>query len=533
MEDPILLTDAQIQRFICDGFLAFNPSVPEGLHETIDQKFRWIAENEYNPGNNISARVQEIQQIVDSPEVKGALLSLLGHDYFMIPHRFWHKPEPRKEEMETLTQERFKEIVGGNSHQDNYSPPSPGRSHGLQYLRVMYYSHPMELINGPTHVTPGSQYNGDVEDEDRAREQPVLGAAGTVFISHFDLIHAGSPNQSDRVRNMLKLLFAKATEPGSPTWKHECPEWKTPSDHQAPYLIENLWRQQWRWLSGANCEKENQVEGSFLEPDQWASMETSAKVKYIQELSLNSECIPFLIDQLNTSHQAVRSSSIYALGEIGGAAIDPLVRKLLEAEEPEDKMTDLVGGGFSMDDEAYALTACGEDALRGAARVIGSNRPWSQVNGLQVVIDLGVANEEILTGIEACLQSDSDQVVSFACLALGRVGDERSLPLLLKVLKTKYDTEHHQQKLEINKHNIWPIEYAIHFQAAFSLVRLSKYAAPYEDEILEHLHHPFGQVSMMAGECLKRIGSASAMKSLVEFLEVRRWDASLTSQRSF
>lgn len=533
MEKAVLLTDAQIQRFICDGFLVLKPSVPNDLHEVIDQKFQWVSENESNPGNNISARIPEIQQIVDSPEVRGALISLLGEDYFMIPHRFWHNRKPRGESSESLSNERFDEIVGENSHQDRYSPSSPGRHHSIQYLRIMYYSHDMKLVNGPTHVVPGSQYHASVEEEDRRREIPVLGDAGTVFISHFDLIHAGSPNQSHRVRNMLKLLFAKASEPKAPTWNHRDQAWNTPQDHGAAYPIKNLWRKQWEWLcKEAKVPSPSDASSEATIPE-WDSMNLNEKVLFIQEHHWSTKDIDFLLEQLNTAHQALRSSAIYALSEIGRPAVGPLIQILMASEDTQDRMTDLVGGGFSLNDATYALIACGKIALDELGEILRVGKPWHQVNALHAIADIGIANDLTLSGIEECLKSTSDQVVSFAILALGKVGGERQIPLLFDILKTNYDEEHHEEKLEKNKDNIWPVEYAIHFHAALSLVRLSSYAGAYEEELIKTLDHPFGQVSILAGECLKRIGSDKALRALVDFLEVRRWDHSLNISRTF
>jgi hypothetical protein len=536
MTNPILLSDQQVQEFICHGFLLLEPSVAPGLHEVIDQKLQWISKHEGNPGNNITARLPELQQIVESPEVRGALISLLGEDFFMIPHRFWHNRNPRKKETEEglFSEEKFKEIVGESSHQDRFSPSSPGRSHSLQYLRIMYYSHELDLIHGPTHVVPGSQYNASTEDEDRLREIPVTGKAGTVFISHFDLIHAGSPNQSDRVRNMTKLLFARSKNPDVPNWSHNESIWVTPQNHLAPYKLENLWKKQWHWLLGQDSIEEKPELNKECAVEIEDELDDILKMVHeIQSLPVSSDKIGRLMGYLNTSHQALRSSAIYSLAKIGSSAIEPLLESILKSIAPDDKKDDLVGGGFSLDDESYALAACGEMSIAGLVQLLESGEPWPQINALHVISEVGKANARVLGGIEACLNSKSNQVVSFAALALGKVGSETHIPWLLRVLGREYDEDNHQGLLDKNKDNVWPVQYAIHFHAAFSLVRLSAYAESYEKEIASLLHHPFGQVSMLVGECLKRIGTTSALKTLVDFLEVRRWDDSLNVQRTF
>jgi hypothetical protein len=92
--DPVLLTDTEMQQYLVDGFLILQPTVPEGTHELIDEKFTWLVENETNPGNNILPRLPELNLVLESPEVRGAITSLMGPDYLIHPHRYWHYKEP-------------------------------------------------------------------------------------------------------------------------------------------------------------------------------------------------------------------------------------------------------------------------------------------------------------------------------------------------------------------------------------------------------------------------------------------------------
>jgi hypothetical protein len=47
-----------------------------------------------NCGNNILPMIPELQEIYDSPKVRGALKSILGEDYMMHPHRHPHSNPP-------------------------------------------------------------------------------------------------------------------------------------------------------------------------------------------------------------------------------------------------------------------------------------------------------------------------------------------------------------------------------------------------------------------------------------------------------
>ena len=129
MDEPILLTDEEIQEFLVTGFLVFQPSVPDGIHETIYNRLNEIIDEEPNPGNNILPRVPEMRHILNSPEVRGALISVLGPDYLEHPHRYCHPVRPVEEPL-SETEAEAKLIK--SCHQDGYTPLGHPRQH---YLR--------------------------------------------------------------------------------------------------------------------------------------------------------------------------------------------------------------------------------------------------------------------------------------------------------------------------------------------------------------------------------------------------------------
>ncbi|MCJ8332580.1 MAG: phytanoyl-CoA dioxygenase family protein, partial [Lentisphaeria bacterium] len=229
--DAVLLTDEQIQQFICDGYIALESDVDPAVHQLIDERLQYVKENEFHMGNNFMPRIPEFHLVTDCPVVRGALISILGADYMLYSHRCIHWRDPEKE---PVSDELFNERVRGDSHQDSYPPFLNWRSHPHQFVRMMYYPHDTELVNGPTHVVPGSHYHGGVSEEDRHNEIPITGKAGTVFLSHFDIIHSGSPNQSDRVRNMMKFIFARGRRADHPSWDHVDATWKN-LNTKAPY----------------------------------------------------------------------------------------------------------------------------------------------------------------------------------------------------------------------------------------------------------------------------------------------------------
>ena len=171
MTDPILLTDEQMREFIVNGYLVFTPTVPEGTHETCYRKLNEIIDSEANPGNNVLPRVPEMRHILNSPEVRGSLISVLGPDYLEHPHRYCH---PLKPADESMSPEEAEKRLQKNCHQDGYTPLGHPRQHYLRYARIMYYPQDSPVELGPTHVIPGTQFNRGLTDEDRARTLPVV-----------------------------------------------------------------------------------------------------------------------------------------------------------------------------------------------------------------------------------------------------------------------------------------------------------------------------------------------------------------------
>jgi HEAT repeat protein len=529
---PVLLTDKQMQNFIANGYLVIQLDMDPWMHTVIDQKFNYLADNEPNPGNNIIARLPELNLILDSAQVQGAMISLLGDDYIRIPHCHWHcrKPETMEEHYKDRT---YKDIIKRGSHQDGYNPSSTGKVHGAEYLRFMYYSHDVELENGPTHVSPGTQYHHKVEGEDGEREIPVLGKAGTVFISHFDLIHSGSPNLSDRTRNMIKFIFKRNNSSTKPSWNHKNTKWLN-QKNGAAYEIENCWKYHWKNLCNIkSLEGENEKVVVFDENKANSIEDTHELVDYIQKIGKEPKAIDFLISKLNTSHQAVRTSSIYALGNIGEKSIKPLMDYLKKAKPLYEEPDRISGRNFPFDDAAHALIACGKLAVDGLEKLISPSQYWSSLNALHVVYSLSLMDDTLEKKILSCLKSKSSLIVSYVALAIGKIDDREMIPVLLKVLDKEYGMETHEENVSKRRSACWPDQWVIHFNAALSLLRLSKYIKPYEDNIEKHLNHPNGQVSMMICEVMKRMNTKSSLNSLVEFYERRRWDDSICVSRTF
>jgi hypothetical protein len=489
-----LLTDDQVKQFICDGFLMLEPDVDPALHTLIDERFNWLAENEPNPGNNILPRLPELEQILNCNVVRGAMISLLGSDYLVHPHRFWHNRNPNTEPM---SDDDIWEEVKKGSHQDSYTPAGQARSHRLQYLRFMYYSHDLEMVNGPTHVIPGSQYHSGLTDEDRERETPVTGQAGTIFISHFDLGHAGCPNMSDRCRNMIKFIFIRSTHPTSPNWDCSSIDWSLPNDITAPYILSECWQRQWDWLCGNTNNTRN-----------------------------TDRTIDDLMPLLGTAHQAERTKALYDIATIGEPAIEPLVKNIIDAGSETPDKRKHYGECIPMEDACYALIEIGEKSLDAVLPLLSSPDEWTVLNAIHVINDLGINRADIRDALEALVVSDSYPIISSSINALGSIGASESVPTICRVLDTHYD-------MEGERKGWWPTEWLIHFNASMALARLGEGAAPAVDDIRRHHRHTFAQAGWFLTESLMRIGTPEALRTVAEDLHNRHWDATIRSDRLF
>ena len=78
---PELLTDEQVRAYIANGYIKIEtPSVPESVHAAIAGKLDRMLELGPNLGNNVLPHAPGLRHVLNCPEVRGALISLLGED---------------------------------------------------------------------------------------------------------------------------------------------------------------------------------------------------------------------------------------------------------------------------------------------------------------------------------------------------------------------------------------------------------------------------------------------------------------------
>ncbi|MEE2658417.1 MAG: HEAT repeat domain-containing protein [Candidatus Latescibacterota bacterium] len=534
MTEPILLTDEQMREFIVNGYLVFTPSVPEGIHETCYRKLNEIIDSEDNPGNNILPRVPEMRHVLNSREVRGALISVLGPDHLEHPHRYCHPIKPAKE---VLSPDEVTEKLRKNCHQDGYTPLGHPRQHYLRYARIMYYPQDSPVELGPTHVIPGTQFNRGLTDEDRARAVPVAGQAGTVSLTHFDVGHAAGVSQLKRHRHMIKFIYVRSAEPTEPTWDCKSTDWLKPENITAPYDLELAWAHSWDWSCGKRDRYESWPQTEAADIDaliaQLGAGDLDPRLRAAQRLaefrSAAANAVPRLVASLGTDHQAMRTAAIYALGAIGEAAVDALVQSLCKAGQIMDKaeQSPWNEGATNMEDAAQALAAIGDPAVGALRELLSDDSEWIRVNAAFALGEMDSHAAAAVPDLVARLDDDSHKVVRTAIDALGSIATGVPVDQVGRMLEADHPDWHEQMSRR------WIPRDQVRTNAATVCARLGRASAPLETDLLRALDDPCGHVGSFALNALQRIGSPAARQAAMDYLCSQRWDASIDGGRQF
>ena len=375
-----LLTDAQMRHFIVNGFVTVPTELSAQFHDAIYEKTMTVFDKEGNPGNNLVPRIPEIQKVLDDPNVKGALTSLLGADYYMQPHRHPHYNPPGSK--------------GQGMHQDG----GKRWSHHTRRLLVFYYPQDTPLELGPTGVVPMSHYYSTREGAEISPEQPIVGKAGTVAFANYDLWHRAMPNSSEKRRYMMKFLYTRMSEPQEPTWANKETDWTNgslvgPAEHQ------EMFRHLWNWHRG--------VEDTDL------------------QRGSNGESLSGLISALNSTSESVGLQAAYELPRFGEKAVPALVHCL----QDESEMT--------RRNACYALNAVGTAAVEPLREALKDSCEYVRDNAAEALGDLGTKAEPVVPALVETLDDPSGAVRSHTIEALGTTSQSSSIavPRIVKALE--------------------------------------------------------------------------------------------------
>ena len=379
-----LLSDAQMRHFIVNGFVTVTTELPAQFHDAVYEKTVSVFDKEGNPGNNLLPRIPEIQQVFDDPNVRGALTSLLGEDYYMQPHRHPHYNPPGSK--------------GQGMHQDG----GKRWSHHTRRLLVFYYPQDTPTELGPTGVVPMSHYFSTSEGSGVSPEQPITGEAGTVAFANYDLWHRAMPNSSEKKRYMMKFLYARMSEPQEPTWANKETDWANgtlvgPAEHQ------EMFRNLWNWHRAV---EDSDTNGTS-----------------------NGESLSGLISALNNTSESTGLQAAYELPGFGKKAVPALVRCL----QDESEMT--------RRNACYALNAVGTPAVEALQDALKDSREYVRDNAVEALGDLGNKAEPAVPALVEMLKDASGSVRSHTIEALGTTSQSSSIavPGLVKALEDPHD----------------------------------------------------------------------------------------------
>ncbi len=449
---PTPLTDDRMRGFIRDGFVVVKPGLPSELHQEVWDRTDALFEDEGNPGNNLIARVPAIQRVFDDPAVTGALTGILGPNYFMHPHRHCHYRPPRS--------------PGQTIHKDSFTK----RRHRTRWALAFYYPQTTTVDMGPTGVIPGSHYYNWLRGPIGVRrhvdgldgEEPLEVDAGTVVLVHYDIWHRGMPNESDKKRYMIKIMFTRMEEPTAPSWTNDDPGgWDGAGEPLA-----GAWKSMWDWYRGAPHANGGPHGGDGVDR---------------------------LAERLRLDDEAACLEAAYAIAASGEAAVPTLI----------DVMRD--GLDAVRMNASYALSAIGGPAAPALAELARDSDVEVRASAVETLADIGPAARDALPSLIDALQDESAQVRGHAADGLGTVGQGGAAGVgpLAGALRDE-DTQ-------------------VRRNAALALARIGAHAEEAVPALAAALDDGDRYVRGKAAHALKRIGTPDALDSLIGFLETARY----------
>ena len=528
----IKLNDEQVRRFICDGVVVFDSGLAPEVHQDIYDKIQWSNNREFNMGNNVLPRIAELQQVLDAPGVHGAVQSILGDDYMLHPHRYMHANEPLAEAERSLSLTGFEHAppVGEGStatsgwHQDGQCPLGRFRHHVPRIAMIIYFPQDTPAVRGPTRVIPGTHLHAFLKESDYPFA--FVGdhiKAGTCLLVAFDIAHAALSNRTDMSRYMLKFVFLRTRNPVAPSWDGGEVEWQAPKARLGQYDHSKAWSYIWNWMRGAPRLATPNRAGSN-EVQRWMGL-------------------------LNGTDQRARLEAIYELAAMGADAIAPLRESLLqcaglEREIPLRHYRNEAGkyvtdgdrnerrwsdGNCVPQDEAYALGAVGEVAVRPLVELLEHDDAWIKINAAFALGEIGAPAACAMPDLAQLLDHELQQVARASLDAMAFVGTNTrvALPAIRKVLTVDNPV------WRVNSPRAaWTHENQARFNAMCALLNSDISADELDDLLIDCLDDDIGYVHALALEALTRPRDGEdrpGLRRSLDYLKTHCWDNTLAN----
>lgn len=466
-----LLSDEQMRHFIAHGFVVLKTDFPKEFHETLNAKLCEVMEKEGNPGNNLLPRFSEVNDIIHSPVVRGALQSVLGQDYAVHPHRHCHFTYPGRK-VQTW-------------HKDSYWGHQKVRNHHNWWAMIFYYPQAVDEEMGPSGILPGTQYYTKRAGDETEQPFYMRGPEGTFALIHYDLWHRGGANVSKRSRAMMKFQFVRMDAPVAPAWNNREEAWTRmedgPVDHNA------LWQRQWDWHRGVGGgEKGGQAAGGALSQAPASGNGSASR----------------LAQELGDRYEPRGVEAAYRLAEKEGEAVDLLLNALTS------------GNATAARNAGYGLSAIGEEARGALHEAAAHENENARMHAAFALGELGECADSAQS-LAAAAGDDCVQVRRTAFESLGqvKVPTEVTLPALVKGLADD--------------------DGQARFTAALSLQRLGPAAQAAVPELEAALRDENRYVRASAVDALRRVGTVEALEIALDYLSAHRWCPTTTPENLF
>ena len=375
--ESVKLNDARMQQYLRDGYILLQTSLDPAFHETVYRKTHEVFLGEGNPGNNLLPRLPQVGRIFQDPVVAGALVSILGENYLMEPHRHCHPNAPGSK--------------GQGLHKDSFTR----RRHRTRRVLAFYYPQDTPEDRGPTSIVPGSQYcntrEGALAGSD---EMLITGKAGTVAIVNYDIWHRGTANSSNKPRYMMKFLFARMSEPDLPAWNGGGSRWPNVPVNNRP-----MHASMWAWHGGAASQDEpNGSVGS-------------------------------LIDTVLGNSEPEAIHAVYQLGSTRSPAVSQLVELLKDDSgktwwEHRKERAKVEGLTCPSANASYGLSAAGRAAVPALMDAATDDRWWLRATVAETLGDVGPAALASIPTLQNLARDDFACVRAEATHALGTVAQQ-------------------------------------------------------------------------------------------------------------
>ena len=519
MAKPTLLNDDQVRSFIVNGMLVLKADVAQSTNSEINSQLNYSSQNETWLGNNLPSRIPLMHEVLRSPAINGALISLAGSNYYLHPHRALHRSTPVEEAQENLSAEINAPKMGKNStagsgwHQDAQSPLARARHHLPKYLIGFYFPHDTPRAMGPTRLIPGSYLDAE-PTEIKDVFLPDFVEAGTFIIVHFDMVHAGYPNQSELDRNMVKFVFARTETPTSPSWDFKDARWTQPQNTMVSKDRTPAWTYIWNWLLGAS------------------SIEVSSP-KYFNDSGKSDSS-----SRVANIYSEVNSGDIDALASdlIAKQGAQKHERLLIEDRDnnpiPRDDVRDYPirwnERAVVMEDEAYRLAAIGQNAIETLTSILSSTDPWLQINAAFAIGEIGEYPRATLLILIKLLDSPHQQVVRQALDALAFKTKDFDEPCF-KTIENVITKEVEDWQIPLVQRG-WTGQDQVRLNASFLLLNAAIHSNLLDETerlLRLLLKDSNGYAAAVAAEGLIRLKSPTSVPAAIQYLQDRRWDESI------